>query len=62
MCHTVEATLDVLRTVFEDRIISRKADVVWPPPIILSSILEPTVFLPERPTEDRRIICLEAIS
>ena len=30
-CHTVEATLDVLRPVFEDRIISRKADAVWPP-------------------------------
>ena len=30
-CHTVEATLDVLRSVFEDRIISRRADVVWPP-------------------------------
>ena len=30
-CHTAEATLDVLRPVFEDRIISRKADVVWPP-------------------------------
>ena len=30
-CHTVEATLDVLRPVFEDRIISRKADVDWPP-------------------------------
>ena len=29
-CHTVEATLDVLRPVFEDRIISRRADVVWP--------------------------------
>ena len=28
MCHTAEATLDVLRPVFEDRIISRKADVV----------------------------------
>ena len=26
-----EATLDVLRPVFEDRIISRRADVVWPP-------------------------------
>ena len=25
-----EATLDVLRPVFEDRIISRRADVVWP--------------------------------
>ena len=31
MCHTVEATLDVLRPVFEDRIISRRTDVVWPP-------------------------------
>ena len=30
-CHTAEATLDVLRPVFEDRIISRSADVVWPP-------------------------------
>ena len=30
-CHTDEATLDVLRLVFEDRIISRIADVVWPP-------------------------------
>ena len=29
--HTTEATLDVLRPVFEDRIISRRADVVWPP-------------------------------
>ena len=26
-CHTAEATFDVLRTVFEDRIISRRADV-----------------------------------
>ena len=31
-CHTAEATLDVLRPVFEDRIISRRADVFWPPP------------------------------
>ena len=30
-CHTAEASLDVLRPVFEDRIISRKANVVWPP-------------------------------
>ena len=28
-CHT--GTLDVLRLHFEDRIISRRADVVWPP-------------------------------
>ena len=27
---TAEATLDVLLPVFEDRIISRRADVVWP--------------------------------
>ena len=30
MCHTAETTLDVLRPVFQDRIINRKADVVWP--------------------------------
>ena len=30
-CYTPEATRDVLRPVFEDRIISRRADVVWPP-------------------------------
>ena len=30
MCHTVEATLDVLPPVFEDRIISLRADVIWP--------------------------------
>ena len=30
-CHTAEATLDVLCPVFKDRIISRRADVVWPP-------------------------------
>ena len=30
-CHTAEATLNVLRPVFEDRIISRRGDVVWPP-------------------------------
>ena len=28
-CLTAEATLEVLRPVFEDRIISRRADVVW---------------------------------
>ena len=31
MRHTAEATLDVLRPVFEDRINNRKADVVWSP-------------------------------
>ena len=30
-CCTAKATLDVLRPVFEDRIISRRADIVWPP-------------------------------
>ena len=30
-CHTVEATIDILRPVFEHCIISRRADVVWPP-------------------------------
>ena len=30
-CHTAKATLDVLHPVFEDRIISRRDDVVWPP-------------------------------
>ena len=30
-CYTVSATLDVLRPVFEDRIISCRANVVWPP-------------------------------
>ena len=30
MCHTAEATLDVLRPAFEDRIFSRRADVVRP--------------------------------
>ena len=30
-CHTAEVTFIVLRPDFEDRIISRRADVVWPP-------------------------------
>ena len=30
-CHTAEATLDGLRPVFKDRIISLRADIVWPP-------------------------------
>ena len=30
-CHTAEITLDSLRPVFEDRIISSRADIVWPP-------------------------------
>ena len=31
MCHTAKVTLYVLRPVFEDRTISRRANVVWPP-------------------------------
>jgi len=30
-CHTANATIDLLRSVFENRIISRNADVNWPP-------------------------------
>ena len=30
-CHTANATINLLRTVFENRIISRNADVNWPP-------------------------------
>ena len=30
-CHTAEAKLDVLRAVFEDHSITRRADAVWPP-------------------------------
>ena len=30
MCHTAETTFDVLSSVFEDCIISRRANVVWP--------------------------------
>ena len=30
-CYTAAATFVFLRPVFEDRIISRRADVVWPP-------------------------------
>ena len=29
-CHIADITLEVLRPVFENRIISRKAEVVWP--------------------------------
>ena len=31
MCHTAEVTFDVLRPVFEDRIISSRADILWSP-------------------------------
>ena len=29
--YTTKATLDILRSVFEDHIISCRADIVWPP-------------------------------
>ena len=29
-CHTAHVSIDLLRTVFEDRIISRNANVIWP--------------------------------
>ena len=31
ICHTADATFDVLRPVFEDCIFSHRANVVWPP-------------------------------
>ena len=30
-CHTANVTIDLLRTVFENRIISRNSNVNWPP-------------------------------
>ena len=30
-CHTASATIDLLCTVFENRIISRNTDINWPP-------------------------------
>ena len=30
-CHTAKGTIDVVCPVFEDCIISRRADAVWPP-------------------------------
>ena len=37
-CHTAESTLDVSCLVFEDRIISCRADVVWPRSCDLTSL------------------------
>ena len=39
-CHTAEATLDVLRPVFKDHIISGSADIVWSPRSCDLSLLE----------------------
>ena len=30
--HTAEATLNILRNIFEDRNISCRSDLIWPPP------------------------------
>ena len=48
MCHTAEATLDVLRPVLEDRIISRRADVIWP---LRSCDLIPLTIICEVPSK-----------
>ena len=70
-CHTAEATLDVLRPVFEDRIISRRTDDVWPPrscDLIPLNYLNPVKLLsyvnltcvpnPVAPTQSNRIFCV----
>ena len=49
-CHTAEATVDVLLPVFEDCIISRKADVDWPP---RSCDLTPLVYYLWRAVKDK---------
>ena len=49
-CHTAEAILDNLRPVFEDRIISRKVDVVWPP---RSCVLTPLGYYLWRTVKDK---------
>ena len=36
----IQATLDVLRPVFEDRILSHRADIVWPPQIYDLTLLD----------------------
>ena len=38
-CHTAGGTIDVLRPVYEDCIISRKADVIWPPRIAIDTVV-----------------------
>ena len=40
MCHTAEAICDIMRPIFEDHIISRRADVVWTPRSCNSTPLE----------------------
>ena len=49
-CHTAEATLDVMRPAFEDRIISRRAYVVWPP---RNCDLTPLVYYLWGPVKDK---------
>ena len=49
-CHTAEVTLDVLHPVFENRIISRRADVVSPP---LSCDFSPLDYYLRAPVKDK---------
>ena len=49
-----EATLDVLRPVFEDRIISRRADVIWPPRSCALTPLDITISV--TPTTQRQMM------
>ena len=46
MCNTAEATLVVLRPVFEDRITSRRANVAWPPRICDLKSLDYYLWVP----------------
>ena len=50
MCHIAEAILDVLRSVFWNHIISRKADVIWP---LQSCDLTPLSYYLRRAVEDK---------
>ena len=51
--HTAEATQDVLRLVFEAHIISRRADVIWPPRICDLTPLD--YYLCVTPTSKRQL-------
>ena len=48
MCHTAEATLDVLRPNFEDRIISRRADNFRPALICDLTPLDYYLWVPSK--------------
>ena len=55
-CQTAEATLDVLQPVFKDRIINRRADVVWPP-LRLGCDLTPLDYYLWGPVKDKYYVC-----